>query len=61
MNAPDAFVPLLLSRGTSKHNRQYVGAWCDGYMRGLLLRPDDRNEPCPCGSGKKYKRCCGAA
>ena len=19
-----------------------------------------RNEPCPCGSGKKYKRCCGA-
>lgn len=20
-----------------------------------------RNEPCPCGSGKKYKKCCGAA
>ncbi|WP_444814782.1 SEC-C metal-binding domain-containing protein [Variovorax flavidus] len=19
-----------------------------------------RNEPCPCGSGVKYKRCCGA-
>lgn len=19
-----------------------------------------RNEPCPCESGKKYKRCCGA-
>jgi uncharacterized protein len=19
----------------------------------------DRNDPCPCGSGKKYKRCCG--
>lgn len=19
-----------------------------------------RDEPCPCGSGKKYKRCCGA-
>ncbi|MBI5148341.1 SEC-C domain-containing protein, partial [Candidatus Pacearchaeota archaeon] len=18
-----------------------------------------RNAPCPCGSGKKYKRCCG--
>ena len=18
-----------------------------------------RNEPCPCGSGKKYKNCCG--
>ena len=20
-----------------------------------------RNDPCPCGSGKKYKRCCGSA
>ncbi|MEG2355650.1 MAG: SEC-C metal-binding domain-containing protein, partial [Clostridia bacterium] len=19
-----------------------------------------RNQPCPCGSGKKYKHCCGA-
>jgi len=19
-----------------------------------------RNDPCPCGSGKKWKRCCGA-
>lgn len=23
-------------------------------------RMPGRNEPCPCGSGKKYKRCCGA-
>ncbi len=21
----------------------------------------ERNDPCPCGSGKKYKKCCGAA
>lgn len=20
----------------------------------------ERNAPCPCGSGKKYKKCCGA-
>ncbi|MDD2989497.1 MAG: SEC-C metal-binding domain-containing protein [Zoogloea sp.] len=20
-----------------------------------------RNEPCPCGSGKKFKKCCGAS
>jgi uncharacterized protein len=19
-----------------------------------------RNEPCPCGSGKKFKKCCGS-
>ena len=24
-------------------------------------RKTGRNEPCPCGSGKKYKRCCGNA
>ncbi|MBR1156083.1 SEC-C metal-binding domain-containing protein [Bradyrhizobium sp. JYMT SZCCT0428] len=28
-----------------------------------LFRPPhwrgNRNEPCPCGSGRKYKRCCG--
>ena len=42
------------------------------YMRRLMELPqrDDqdveiaqkvgRNDPCPCGSGKKYKRCCGA-
>ncbi len=23
------------------------------------LHPVGRNEPCPCGSGKKYKKCCG--
>jgi len=24
-----------------------------------VVRPG-RNDPCPCGSGKKYKKCCGA-
>ena len=24
-------------------------------------KPPGRNDPCPCGSGKKYKRCCAAA
>lgn len=28
------------------------------YVRGE--RKVGRNEPCPCGSGKKYKRCCGS-
>jgi hypothetical protein len=25
----------------------------------LAARPPGRNEPCSCGSGKKYKKCCG--
>jgi len=25
----------------------------------LAKKKVGRNEPCPCGSGKKYKKCCG--
>jgi uncharacterized protein YecA (UPF0149 family) len=41
----------------------------DAEMRTLLARADaglaqgpivGRNDPCPCGSGKKYKKCHGA-
>jgi tetratricopeptide (TPR) repeat protein len=28
--------------------------------RVLMTENIGRNEPCPCGSGKKYKKCCGA-
>jgi SEC-C motif-containing protein len=38
------------------------GRWF--YLDGEILSPHQeqkpgRNAPCPCGSGKKYKRCCG--
>ena len=34
------------------------GRWF--YDEGELLEASvGRNEPCPCGSGKKFKRCCG--
>lgn len=33
-------------------------------QRGTTVRRETpkvgRNDPCPCGSGKKYKKCCGA-
>jgi len=66
---PLIFAVHVAVRGT------YAGpsALCDGVHR-LLGRPGrqprsgsgkkkgkiGRNDPCPCGSGKKYKRCCGA-
>ncbi len=34
----------------------------DGSVRGKTITRAlnvGRNDPCPCGSGKKYKRCCG--
>jgi uncharacterized protein YecA (UPF0149 family) len=30
---------------------------------GTIVRHDPhvgRNDPCPCGSGRKFKKCCGA-
>ena len=29
-------------------------------LEGIDLRKIGRNDPCPCGSGKKFKKCCGA-
>ncbi len=45
--------------------RKQDGKWY--YVEGYMLPPVTvrnetkigRNEPCPCGSGKKYKKCCG--
>ena len=35
----------------------------DGTVRGRTVRNSHtavgRNDPCPCGSGKKFKKCCG--
>jgi SEC-C motif-containing protein len=45
--------------------RKEDGAWTfvDGRIVNLPFRRDQpkigRNDPCPCGSGKKYKKCCG--
>jgi SEC-C motif-containing protein len=46
--------------------RKEAGIWY--FIDGKLIPPKTevrgqpkvgRNEPCPCGSGKKYKKCCG--
>lgn len=39
-----------------------AGEW--RYLEGEILPPHPvakpgRNDPCPCGSGRKYKKCCG--
>ncbi len=35
----------------------------DGHLQGVTIRRHEakvgRNDPCPCGSGQKYKKCCG--
>lgn len=31
------------------------------FTSSVVMPKPSRNEPCSCGSGKKYKKCCGAA
>jgi len=40
---------------------QFVGGETSGAKQPVLSdKKAGRNDPCPCGSGKKYKKCCGA-
>ncbi|MEN9464457.1 MAG: hypothetical protein RL217_638 [Pseudomonadota bacterium] len=39
-----------------KENGQWF--YVDGVHQILKIKPE-RNDPCPCSSGKKFKKCCG--
>jgi hypothetical protein len=63
-SAWDAFQARNPALGRFEWYADRTKEWAAPLLRGL---PDDRgrvkigrNEPCPCGSGKKYKRCCWA-
>jgi uncharacterized protein len=43
-----------------EHRESYAGTTFTSESRRDVSRVG-RNDPCPCGSGKKYKRCCGGA
>lgn len=132
MEQPDQFEPIFMEGKSGREKSLIVDEWCDGYMRGVALAPEQwnvggldmrillapirafteqsgwaahdrseaetrnmqraitpnvreihaywlarrapphatpatvrragprvgRNDPCPCGSGKKYKKCC---
>jgi SEC-C motif-containing protein len=67
------FIAHTQEGGREQHHRErsrFVrqgGRWyfIDGDASSPALAPTGglarvgRNEPCPCGSGKKYKKCCG--
>ncbi|GBG85814.1 hypothetical protein CBR_g40624 [Chara braunii] len=50
-----------LGRAHSLHKMEELmgGRWSPEATRNFAKGPPSRNSPCPCGSGKKYKRCCG--
>ncbi|MES2130304.1 MAG: UPF0149 family protein [Pseudomonadota bacterium] len=54
--------PTLLHIDAYWKDRREFGPSYPGGMAGMTLVRDSpkvgRNDPCPCGSGKKYKKCC---
>jgi SEC-C motif-containing protein len=66
---PELIAERQREKAESKEERLYWGmedksvpsgytVTAEGVIRGL--EKVGRNDPCPCGSGKKYKKCCGA-
>jgi len=45
--------PVETAKVPDEHSQEEGG----GFVRAEKI---GRNDPCPCGSGKKYKKCCGA-
>ena len=46
----------------TRHEQEMVMSHGDGSVKEPIKRKNEkvgRNSPCPCGSGKKFKRCCG--
>lgn len=47
-----------LKQTSPEHHLKNVRELSFGKKPQIKFRKTGRNEPCPCGSGKKYKRCC---
>ena len=67
------FIANFTENGESRHHRERSRFARQGerwyYVDGDMPKPKTerhagprvgRNDPCPCGSGKKFKKCCGA-
>jgi SEC-C motif-containing protein len=66
------FIAKYKMNGVAREHREVSefvrknGQWL--LTEGQMVKPETvhkeqtpgRNDPCPCGSGKKYKKCCGA-
>jgi uncharacterized protein len=60
---------MMLLEHADQHLKGLATVWLSRQMSGLEGRGAEerptsgarpgRNDPCPCGSGRKYKRCCG--
>ncbi|WP_413721122.1 UPF0149 family protein [Silicimonas sp. MF1-12-2] len=63
--APDLITDMViaLNRWTKGSNPGDLSSWGGTQLESsapVRSSKVGRNDPCPCGSGRKYKRCCGA-
>lgn len=60
--APDLITDMViaLNRWTKGYSQLAAENAAHGSPEPFRGTKMGRNEPCPCGSGRKYKRCCGA-
>lgn len=57
----DPYMSFMANELASERPPANVMAWARRRdVLGAGQRRVGRNDPCPCGSGRKYKRCCGA-
>jgi hypothetical protein len=59
MAAKDAGVNIQDEKELNKFIEFYNSLQVQGLCGGVAGRKIGRNDPCPCGSGKKFKKCCG--
>ena len=60
---PEVMIPYLvetLYRCQNGLPRIAMDTPWDGPMQPVVKLKIGRNSPCPCGSGRKFKKCCGA-
>ena len=53
---------MFANSGISTSGMSYKPSFDNGFIDSTYVNAEKkigRNEPCPCGSGKKYKNCCG--
>jgi uncharacterized protein YecA (UPF0149 family) len=58
----DALLAWCAERGQDPDEARagYAAALAQAHPEQLICWPPGRNEPCWCGSARKYKKCCGA-
>lgn len=52
-------IPDMIAKGILVKNKVNRQEPIRSRLRSFLTGKIGRNEPCPCNSGKKYKKCCG--